>query len=366
MVDSKHQWKAWVYLLPAIILLLIFTVYPIINTVVTAFIYNVEYKPASIQVESVENAEDKYYFYFVDEDTNEKRYMSAVSAEDGSIHMGYVNEPDAAKSAFSYDASFSVWTLTVDEKQYFFAATDDSDADLIEATEENIEMLGQSIYPANLMLNGKIVTKLDPSKPEAEEEDPRAALADALLKFQQAKEAAKKMSFLYPIYSGRLEKDTDEISIDKTFVLDQEVESLCLAVRRIVTFNENRPKAERSVFTPMISSPIVPVEVKITGILNKMSKKKATSLKELLDESVSLPDMIAIFLGVLELIKIRKILIYDTEGTLLGDDAKFVINDNPEDIEKDANGNELYSSDFDRGAEQIEMNLDNESKGDGE
>ena len=33
MVDSKHQWKAWVYLSPAIVLLLIFTVWPIINTV---------------------------------------------------------------------------------------------------------------------------------------------------------------------------------------------------------------------------------------------------------------------------------------------------------------------------------------------
>jgi segregation and condensation protein A len=235
----------------------------------------------------------------------------------------------------------------------------------IEAAQSlDMELASEFIVMASeLML---IKSKLLLPKPEAEEEDPRAALADALLKFQQAKEAAKKMSLLYPVYSGRLEKDTDEISIDKTFVLDQEVESLCLAVRRIVTFNENRPKAERSVFTPMISSPIVPVEVKITGILNKMSKKKATSLKELLDESVSLPDMIAIFLGVLELIKIRKILIYDTEGTLLGDDAKFVINDNPDDVEKDANGNELYSSDFDRGAEQIEMNLDNESKGDGE
>ena len=33
MVDSKHQWKAWLYLSPAIVLLLIFTVWPIINTV---------------------------------------------------------------------------------------------------------------------------------------------------------------------------------------------------------------------------------------------------------------------------------------------------------------------------------------------
>ncbi len=37
MVDSKHQWKAWLYLSPAIVLLLIFTVWPIINTIIMAF-----------------------------------------------------------------------------------------------------------------------------------------------------------------------------------------------------------------------------------------------------------------------------------------------------------------------------------------
>ncbi len=38
MVESKHQWKAWLYLSPAIILLLVFTVYPIINTFRMAFL----------------------------------------------------------------------------------------------------------------------------------------------------------------------------------------------------------------------------------------------------------------------------------------------------------------------------------------
>lgn len=37
MVDSKHQWKAWLYLAPAIILLLLFTVWPIVNTLIMAF-----------------------------------------------------------------------------------------------------------------------------------------------------------------------------------------------------------------------------------------------------------------------------------------------------------------------------------------
>lgn len=38
MVEGRHQWKAWLYLAPAIILIAIFTVWPIINTVRIAFL----------------------------------------------------------------------------------------------------------------------------------------------------------------------------------------------------------------------------------------------------------------------------------------------------------------------------------------
>ena len=38
MVDNKQQWKAWLYLSPAIILLLVFTVWPIFNTLRMAFL----------------------------------------------------------------------------------------------------------------------------------------------------------------------------------------------------------------------------------------------------------------------------------------------------------------------------------------
>ena len=37
MVDNKQQWKAWLYLSPAIVLLLVFTVWPIFNTLLMAF-----------------------------------------------------------------------------------------------------------------------------------------------------------------------------------------------------------------------------------------------------------------------------------------------------------------------------------------
>ncbi len=50
MVDSKQQWKAWLYLSPAIVLLLVFTVWPIINTVRMAFLENYNALQATVGV----------------------------------------------------------------------------------------------------------------------------------------------------------------------------------------------------------------------------------------------------------------------------------------------------------------------------
>ncbi len=198
----------------------------------------------------------------------------------------------------------------------------------------DMELASEFIVMASeLML---IKSKMLLPKAETDEEDPRFLLADKLIKYQQAKEAAKKMAALYPIYSGRMEKDTDEITIDKTFVTDQQVESLYLAVRRIITYNENRPKVEKSVFTPMISTPIVPVEVKIVEIISQMGQKEKTQLGELLDSATSLPDMIAIFLGVLELMKIRKIILCENEDdpfrSVYDINAQFALYDGEPDI----------------------------------
>ena len=196
------------------------------------------------------------------------------------------------------------------------------------AQDMDMEIAGEFIVMASELMLIKSRMLL-PRAPEAEK-DPRAELADALLRYQQAKQAAAKMAPLFALYSGRMVKDTDEISIDKTFVADQQVTSLCAAVRRIIAANESRPKAEKQVFAPMIAKPIVPVEVKIVGILHHMSKAKNTSMKSLLSDATSLPDLLAIFLGILELIKVRKIRIEedpDSYVVIHGTDTKFTVSE---------------------------------------
>ena len=198
------------------------------------------------------------------------------------------------------------------------------------AQDMDMEIAGEFIVMASeLML---IKSRLLLPRVEEDEKDPRADLAEALLRYQQAKEAVAKMIPLYQTYSGRMVKDTDEISVDTSYVADQEVTQLCAAVRRIIAANESRPRAERQTFAPLVAKPIIPVDVKIVGILHRMSRKRDTSMQELLHDAVSLNDMIAIFLGILELVKVRKILIDedpDSYTVIHGVDTRFVVNDTP-------------------------------------
>ncbi len=165
---------------------------------------------------------------------------------------------------------------------------------------------------------------------DEDDDDPRATLTDALLRYQQAKEAAAKLAPMYAYYSGRMVKDTDEISIDKTFVQDQEVTSLCAAIRRIIAYNNALERAATTTFTPMISKPIIPVEIKIVSILRHIEGRGIATLEDLIIDEASLPDIIASFLGVLELVKIRKLLVEDdgqeSENAVLSAKTRFILN----------------------------------------
>lgn len=212
------------------------------------------------------------------------------------------------------------------------------------AGEMDMDIASEFIVMASeLML---IKSKMLLPRTEPDEEDPRAALAEALLKYRQAKEASAKLAATYAQFSGRMVKDTDEISVDKTFVADQNVQSLCLAVRRIIAFREEQSRNEsRVTFKPMIASPVVPVEAKIVGILRHFPKRSDSEpespvpLTTLLNEAVSLPDMIAIFLGVLELLRMRRLRLVedpDAPETVYGMDASLVTGDNRDEVAEDS------------------------------
>ena len=199
------------------------------------------------------------------------------------------------------------------------------------AKELNMDIASEFIVMASELV--VIKTKMLLPKPEDEEKDPRAELADALIRYEHAKEAAQKLTPLYAFYSGRMVKDTDEISVDKTFVHDQDIADLCAAVRRIITYNNALEKAANTTFTPMISKPIIPVEIKIVSLIKKIKTRARATLYDLLEDETTLPDLIASFLGVLELIKVGKLVVadeIDETNALLGESTHFILNKNTE------------------------------------
>ena len=199
---------------------------------------------------------------------------------------------------------------------------------IAEAQKMDMDIAAEFIVMASeLML---IKSRMLLPRDEEEEDDPRATLTDALLRYQQAKEASAKLSPLFAYYGGRMVKDTDEISVDKTYVHDQDVTSLCAAIRRVIAYNNALERAATTTFTPMISKPIIPVEIKIVSILRTIEQRGIASLEDLVIGEVTLPDLIASFLGVLELVKIRKLLVEDDgedkDNALLSSSTRFILN----------------------------------------
>lgn len=212
---------------------------------------------------------------------------------------------------------------------------------IAEAQKLDMEVASEFIVMASeLML---IKSRMLLPRDEEDEEDPRATLTDALLRYQQAKEAVAKLTPLYAYYGGRMVKDTDEISVDKTFVADQEVTDLCAAIRRIIAYNNALEKAATTAFKPMISKPIIPVEIKIVSIIKTLETRGVATLDDLIMNEASLPDLIASFLGVLELVKIRKLLIADidedgSDNALLNSSTRFILNTDDTTVEPNEYG----------------------------
>lgn len=144
---------------------------------------------------------------------------------------------------------------------------------------------------------------------EGTENDPRREIADALLLYQQAKLAAKEMRPLYDEFSSRYVKGTDDIPPEKGLPLDLDtnllIKALNSVMRRIRVAQSERTPTE--LVNPLIKHKIVSVEEKIEEICDLLEEHAECSLFFLLKDSESRSELIARFMGVLELIKIHRI-----------------------------------------------------------
>ena len=178
-----------------------------------------------------------------------------------------------------------------------------------EAERMDLEIASEFIVMASeLML---IKSKMILPHEEGTENDPRREIADALLLDHHAKLVAKELGPLYEQFSGRYIKDTDEVPPEKGLPLDLDTELLTKALasvlRRMKIAETARKPAD--LVNPLIKHRVVSVEEKIEEICTLLEEHEEASLFFLLKDSDSRAELVARFMGILELIKLHRITI---------------------------------------------------------
>ena len=176
-----------------------------------------------------------------------------------------------------------------------------------QAQKMDLEIASDFIVMASeLML---IKSKMILPHEEGTENDPRREIANALLLYQQAKLAATKLKPLYDEFSSRFVKGTDDVPPEKGLPLDLDpslmIKALNSVLRRMrISEAERKPT---DLVNPLIKHKIVSVEEKIEQICSLLEEQKEASLFFLLKDADSRPELVARFMGILELIKLGRI-----------------------------------------------------------
>ncbi len=169
----------------------------------------------------------------------------------------------------------------------------------------DMEIAGEFIIMASELIRIKTAMLL----PRTEEnwEDPRKPLANALELYRLAKENAKGLRPLYEEYSGRMTKDQDEVPPERGLPYGLDPMLLTKALSKMLVRIQNMPKPTALV-DPLIKTRIVSVEEKIDEVISKLERYETVSFFGLLKDAEDKPELIAIFMGILELVKLRRIL----------------------------------------------------------
>ena len=193
-----------------------------------------------------------------------------------------------------------------------------------EARELNLDIACEFIVMAStlMLIKSKMLLPRDPEK----EADPRQELVDALRIYQKAKEDAKELRPLYEEYSGRMAKDNEEIPAEKGFPLGLDPSLLSKALGVMINRLKVTADVPVTLINPLIKRKIVSVEERIDMIIEKLTANEEASFFFLLKDAKDKPELLASFLGILELIKLRRILFCEEEDAEFSILTKFRLN----------------------------------------
>lgn len=206
----------------------------------------------------------------------------------------------------------------------------------MEVAGEFITMASELMYIKSRMLLPK------------QEEDPREELVRVLMEYKTAKEAAGWLSEQEKNFSGRFEKDTDEIRPDRGMLDNMDVVILTSALEKLLLRMGERRREEESAeqpidkIAPIIKRHIVPVSEKIVSVLRLMYRRRSVHFDELFETAESRSEIVAIFYATLELLKSGRVTLQKEVGDVTNSNVilNFSMTHKREEKEESANGNE--------------------------
>ncbi len=195
-----------------------------------------------------------------------------------------------------------------------------------EVQEMNMEVTSEFLVMASELLLIKSRILLPKTGEDEDGEKPGAQIIDALLLLQKAKQAAEEMRPLYVEYSGRLAKDIDEIPPEKGFPLGLDPTLLTRALNTmLVRLRNQQERRPTTLINPLIKTKVYSVEEKIGTVIDLLTENERASLFFLLKDAEEKSELIATFMGILELIKIGRILICEEEDGIESDQYELLV-----------------------------------------
>lgn len=171
------------------------------------------------------------------------------------------------------------------------------------ATAEKLNMELSSdfaLMASELML---IKSKMLLPKKSEDEEDPREALAAALLEYQRAKQASVFLREMFSEYGLRMIKDTDEIKTDKNYVADHDSNLLYKAFLKVLNDTKVSDTEAKKNFEPLIKKKTVSVTSIVENLARRLKGGRKVTLGGFFRSAEDRSELVSMFLALLELLK---------------------------------------------------------------
>lgn len=150
---------------------------------------------------------------------------------------------------------------------------------------------------------------------EEETEDPRDALAAALLEYQRAKAASVYLRGMFDEYGSRMAKDTDEITVDKSFVADHDSALLYKAFVKVMSEVKVSDAEAKKRFEPILKKQTVSVVSIVENLARRLRGGRKVTLGSFFRSAESRTELVSMFLAMLELLKSGHLILNESDET---------------------------------------------------